>query len=88
MLLQRGAEEIIAELFPEMSVPVGNQPSELDTLVVKLSQDLIDDYPASDPRWAENARSGKYKTTNIYWLKEAYVKLIVCKWCCIVLSLT
>ena len=62
MLLQRGAEEIIAELFPEMSVPVGNQPSELDTLVVKLSQDLIDDYPASDPRWAENAT----KNTHLY----------------------
>lgn len=33
--------------------------SELDKAVTQISVDLIDDYPASDPRWAESVPQGK-----------------------------
>lgn len=33
--------------------------SELDKVVTQISVDLIDDYPASDPRWAESVPQGK-----------------------------
>lgn len=26
----------------------------LDTLILKVAKDLIDDYPANDPRWANH----------------------------------
>lgn len=32
---------------------------ELDKAVTQISVDLIDDYPASDPRWAESVPEGK-----------------------------
>lgn len=55
----RQAQEIVSELFPEDS-SVG----EIDRLVASLSQDLIDDYPTSDPRWADNARPGDCGSTS------------------------
>ena len=33
--------------------------SNLDSAVVDVSREIIDDYPASDPRWAEAVPSGK-----------------------------
>jgi len=47
------AEAIIEELFPveDLVEPID---STLDRLVVGLSKDLIDDFPASDPRWVES----------------------------------
>lgn len=33
---------------------------ELDRAVTQISVDLIDDYPASDPRWAESVPEGKH----------------------------
>jgi hypothetical protein len=35
----------------------------LDTLVLKVSQDLINDIPAGDPRWIEMRVPGMLKTT-------------------------
>lgn len=32
---------------------------ELDQAVAQISMDLVDDYPASDPRWAESVPDGK-----------------------------
>ena len=32
---------------------------ELDKAVTQISVDLLDDYPASDPRWAESVPEGK-----------------------------
>lgn len=32
---------------------------ELDRAVTQISVDLVDDYPASDPRWAESVPEGK-----------------------------
>ena len=47
------AEAIVEELFPAAdSAEVLD--SNLDRLVVGLSKDLIDDFPASDPRWVES----------------------------------
>jgi len=47
------AEAIIEELFP-LEESTENVDSSLDRLVVGLSKDLIDDFPASDPRWVES----------------------------------
>jgi len=47
------AEAIIEELFPQEDI-VEPIDSTLDRLVVGLSKDLIDDFPASDPRWVES----------------------------------
>lgn len=32
---------------------------ELDRAVTQISVDLLDDYPASDPRWAESVPEGE-----------------------------
>lgn len=34
--------------------------SELDKAVAQISVDLVDDYPASDPRWAESVPEGRH----------------------------
>ena len=47
------AEAIVEELFPAEDSPEVID-SNLDRLVVGLSKDLIDDFPASDPRWVES----------------------------------
>lgn len=46
------AQQMVEELFPPT---MDLQPDvELDRAVSQISLDLIDDYPASDPRWAES----------------------------------
>merc|ERR1719186_525130 len=47
------AEAIVEELFPQDDT-AELVDSTLDRLVVGLSKDLIDDFPASDPRWVES----------------------------------
>ncbi|XP_010145982.1 PREDICTED: nuclear pore complex protein Nup133-like, partial [Eurypyga helias] len=47
-----GAQSMVVELFPSSADL--NSDSELDRAVTQISVDLIDDYPASDPRWAES----------------------------------
>ena len=32
--------------------------SVFDTVVMQISNDIIDDYPASDPRWVESLNPG------------------------------
>jgi nuclear pore complex protein Nup133 len=55
---QNRAQAIVDTLFPP-GVPLSSSTgSQLDTLVVELSKEMIDDYPASDPRWAESLPSG------------------------------
>jgi len=50
------AQTIVDELFPPgLSDPVD---SSLDRLVIGLSQQLVDDFPASDPRWVESLPGG------------------------------
>ncbi|KAI8482592.1 hypothetical protein Bbelb_396590 [Branchiostoma belcheri] len=48
------AQAIVDELFPPEDALPTEPGSRLDRLVALLSQELIDDYPASDPRWAES----------------------------------
>nr|XP_056709304.1 nuclear pore complex protein Nup133 [Euleptes europaea] len=44
------AQAIIGELFP----PDTDPNAELDRAVAQISVNLVDDYPSSDPRWAES----------------------------------
>ena len=44
----------------------------LDNIVVSLSQQLIDDFPAADPRWAESIPQGG--ATN--YIKEMCVYIV------------
>ncbi|KAM9316718.1 nuclear pore complex protein Nup133 [Gastrophryne carolinensis] len=47
-----GAQQIVESLFStSMDSKTDN---ELDQAVTQISMDLVDDYPASDPRWAES----------------------------------
>lgn len=40
----------------------GQIDSLLDRMVVELSQKIIDDYPASDPRWTDSVPAGHEST--------------------------
>ncbi|XP_057263012.1 nuclear pore complex protein Nup133 isoform X2 [Pezoporus wallicus] len=46
------AQSMVTELFPSNTDL--DSDTELDRAVTQISVDLIDDYPASDPRWAES----------------------------------
>ncbi|XP_053918635.1 nuclear pore complex protein Nup133 isoform X2 [Cuculus canorus] len=52
------AQSMVAELFPNNADV--DSDDELDKAVTQISVDLIDDYPASDPRWAESVPEDKY----------------------------
>ena len=54
---QTRCSELVEELFPRQS-PAGFD-SRLDRTVAELSADIIDDYPAADPRWAEALPHGE-----------------------------
>lgn len=54
--LQAAAQATIEELFP-----LDEASTDLDQTVVSLDKDLVDDFPASDPRWAES-RQGEIQT--------------------------
>ncbi|KAK7161188.1 hypothetical protein R3I94_004004 [Phoxinus phoxinus] len=45
-----GAQSMVDELFPSD----GEGGAELDAIVTQIDLDLVDDYPACDPRWAES----------------------------------
>ncbi|KAJ3614211.1 hypothetical protein NHX12_017786 [Muraenolepis orangiensis] len=44
---------MVDELFPPEAGGEGEEGAELDDAVIRINLDLVDDYPASDPRWAE-----------------------------------
>ncbi|CAC5366026.1 NUP133 [Mytilus coruscus] len=44
--------------------------SDIDQVVTSLSKDLIDDYPASDPRWAESRQDPSSRTTSLIILNQ------------------
>ncbi|KYO18784.1 nuclear pore complex protein Nup133 isoform X1 [Alligator mississippiensis] len=46
------AQSMVVELFPPNADL--DPDAELDRAVTQISVDLVDDYPASDPRWAES----------------------------------
>ncbi|KAM4594856.1 nuclear pore complex protein Nup133 [Fundulus diaphanus] len=47
-----GAQTLTDDLFPADGD--GEEGAELDSIVVQIDLELVDDYPASDPRWAES----------------------------------
>ena len=55
---QSRVQAIIDDLFPAGMPSVAEPGSSLDSVVAALSREIIDDYPASDPRWAESLPLG------------------------------
>uniref|UniRef100_A0A8C3A5V1 Nuclear pore complex protein Nup133 n=1 Tax=Cyclopterus lumpus TaxID=8103 RepID=A0A8C3A5V1_CYCLU len=48
-----GAQTVTDELFPADGDGDEDEGAELDGMVTRINLDLVDDYPASDPRWAD-----------------------------------
>ncbi|KAK2188235.1 hypothetical protein NP493_139g03010 [Ridgeia piscesae] len=63
------AQLIVDELFP----PGVN--SDIDRLVTRLAQDMIDEFPASDPRWAESVHQGGSVTGSLILMQQLEDKL-------------
>ncbi|XP_072907267.1 nuclear pore complex protein Nup133 [Hemitrygon akajei] len=57
-----GAQTMLEEIFPD-NVDMGSD-SELDSAVAQISLDLINDYPACDPRWAESVPNDESRFSN------------------------
>ncbi|XP_062980462.1 nuclear pore complex protein Nup133 [Elgaria multicarinata webbii] len=58
----RGSQAIISELFPQLAELGPN--ADLDIAVTQISENLMDDYPTSDPRWAESVPEEGASFTN------------------------
>ena len=56
---QPQCEAIVRELLPRKEIPYSDIDGPLDVAVVQVSQDLIDDIPARDPRWVDLKTSSK-----------------------------
>uniref|UniRef100_A0A2K5NSK7 Nuclear pore complex protein Nup133 n=1 Tax=Cercocebus atys TaxID=9531 RepID=A0A2K5NSK7_CERAT len=67
------AQMVVDELFSSHSDL--DSDSELDRAVTQISVDLMDDYPASDPRWAESVPEGK----NVSIMEWCNICLPFCK---------
>lgn len=52
-----GAQCLVDSLFSAQTELEAD--NELDQAVTQISMDLVDDYPASDPRWAESVPDGE-----------------------------
>jgi len=63
---QTRAQSIVNELFPPGQPASVEHGAVLDVLVTCLSQEMIDDYPASDPRWAESLPPGDDHFTRVW----------------------
>uniref|UniRef100_UPI0037E7EA6D nuclear pore complex protein Nup133 n=1 Tax=Semicossyphus pulcher TaxID=241346 RepID=UPI0037E7EA6D len=70
-----GAQTVTDELFPADSD--GEEGAELDGLVTRINLDLVDDYPASDPRWAESVpdESAGFPLTSLIILHQLEDKM-------------
>ncbi|XP_029450044.1 nuclear pore complex protein Nup133 [Rhinatrema bivittatum] len=70
-----GAQCVVNELFsPNADL---NPDLELDRAVAKISIDLVDDYPASDPRWAESVpeETAGFSNTSLILLHQLEDKM-------------
>ncbi|XP_069118196.1 nuclear pore complex protein Nup133-like [Argopecten irradians] len=65
------AQAGVDELFPLSD----NTNTDMNEVVVAVSLDLIDDYPASDPRWAESRQDPCSSTTSLIILNQLSDKL-------------
>ncbi|KAM3865494.1 nuclear pore complex protein Nup133 [Diretmus argenteus] len=70
-----GAQTVTDELFPPDGE--GEEEAELDSLVTRMDLDLVDDYPASDPRWAESVpdESAGFPLTSLIILHQLEDKM-------------
>ncbi|XP_054634991.1 nuclear pore complex protein Nup133 [Dunckerocampus dactyliophorus] len=70
-----GAQTVTDELFPAVSDAV--EGGELDAMVTQINLDLLDDYPASDPRWAESVpdESAGFPLTSLIILHQLEDKM-------------
>lgn len=68
-----GAQGLMDELFPRE----GEADGELDVLVTRISLDVVEDYPASDPRWAESVpeESSGFPLTSLIILHQLEDKM-------------
>ncbi|XP_059195379.1 nuclear pore complex protein Nup133 [Centropristis striata] len=70
-----GAQTVTDELFPADAD--GEEGAELDGVVTRINLDLVDDYPASDPRWAESVpdESAGFPLTSLIILHQLEDKM-------------
>ncbi|XP_063740057.1 nuclear pore complex protein Nup133 isoform X2 [Eleginops maclovinus] len=70
-----GAQTVTDELFPADCD--GEEGAELDSVVTRINLDLVDDYPASDPRWAESVpdESAGFPLTSLIILHQLEDKM-------------
>ncbi|KAM9362740.1 nuclear pore complex protein Nup133 [Symphorus nematophorus] len=70
-----GAQTVTDELFPADGD--GEEGAELDGVVTRINLDLVDDYPASDPRWAESVpdESAGFPLTSLIILHQLEDKM-------------
>ncbi|KAJ8416065.1 hypothetical protein AAFF_G00380870 [Aldrovandia affinis] len=70
-----GAQTMADELFPP-DTEVETDP-ELDAAVIQINLDLVNDYPASDPRWAESVpeESAGFSLTSLILLHQLEDKM-------------
>uniref|UniRef100_A0A4W6G7B7 Nucleoporin 133 n=1 Tax=Lates calcarifer TaxID=8187 RepID=A0A4W6G7B7_LATCA len=70
-----GAQTVTDELFPADGD--GEEGAELDGVVTQINLDLVDDYPASDPRWAESVpdESAGFPLTSLIILHQLEDKM-------------
>ncbi|XP_072437718.1 nuclear pore complex protein Nup133 isoform X3 [Chiloscyllium punctatum] len=70
-----GAQNMLEEIFPD-SFDTGPD-SDLDMAVAQISLDLINDYPACDPRWAESVPSdlSSFSNTSLLLLHQLEDKM-------------
>ncbi|XP_037107149.1 nuclear pore complex protein Nup133 isoform X2 [Syngnathus acus] len=70
-----GAQALTNELFPTGDEAV--ESGELDAMVIQMNLDLLDDYPASDPRWAESVpdESAGFPLTSLIILHQLEDKM-------------
>uniref|UniRef100_A0A8C8MDF4 Nucleoporin Nup133/Nup155-like C-terminal domain-containing protein n=1 Tax=Oncorhynchus tshawytscha TaxID=74940 RepID=A0A8C8MDF4_ONCTS len=72
-----GAQNMTDELFPPEGDGDGEVGGELDLVVTRINLDLVDDYPASDPRWAESVpdESAGFPLTSLIILHQLEDKM-------------
>ncbi|KAM4749954.1 nuclear pore complex protein Nup133 [Anableps anableps] len=70
-----GAQTVTDDLFP--ADVDGEEGAELDSVVVQINLELVDDYPASDPRWAESVlgESAGFPLTSLIILHQLEDKM-------------
>lgn len=67
LVVQNKAENLVQDLFLQDTFERGKTNSSLDQAVATLSRELIDDFPASDPRWAESLPQGECVNPSLLW---------------------